>query len=308
MYAFIFSNHLVPRVARHFAFWLLYLFGVAMLYVPLEDGRLFDPQLPANAFTDGFGFLPVYLFCVYSSIYYILPRYLHRKSIPFLAGSAAVVFSINFVAGFFIAKMWLARFGVPMSFLDILSFAVHRCMANTITITIAAVIIKIMKDHFFRRRDQEKLLIERIGNKLQLLKMRLHPRLLFASLRRIAVEIENDSPAAPEMILRLSDLLSYLLYESQTDFVSLDEEVRMIRQYLAIRQMEFAGYRPISITVKGALAGRRIPPGLLLPLLEKFIERKGYMTGLELTAEDSGVRLTLEHGGEEATWSFENKL
>ena len=308
MYAFIFSNHLVPRVARHFAFWLLYLFGVAMLYVPLEDGRLFDPQLPANAFTDGFGFLPVYLFCVYSSIYYILPRYLHRKSIPFLAGSAAVVFSINFVAGFFIAKMWLARFGVPMSFLDILSFAVHRCMANTITITIAAVIIKIMKDHFFRRRDHERLLVERLANKLRFLKMRLHPQLLFVSLRRIGVEIKNDSSLAPEMILRLSDLLSYLLYESQTDLVSLDQEERMIRQYIALKQLEFADHRPVSIIVKGSLTGRRIAPGLLLQRLEAFIERAGYVTGLELIAGEGDVRLRLHHGGVVETWEFEYQL
>jgi two-component system LytT family sensor kinase len=306
MYAFIFSNHFIPRIARHFAYWLLYLFGVAMLYVPLEDGRIFDPQLPMNAFTDGFAFLPVYLFCVYSSIYYILPRYLLRKSIPFLAGSAAVVFSINFAAGFFIAKMWLARFGVPIGFLEVLSFAAHRCIANSITITIAAVIIKIMKDHFFRRRDHEKLLVERLANNLRFLKMRLHPQLLFVSLRRIGVEIENESALAPEMILRLSDLISYLLYESQTDYVSLDQEERMIRQYIALKQPEFN--RSIPIIVEGPLAGRRIAPGLLLQRLEDFIEREGYLTGLELIAGEGAVRLRLHHGGAAETWEFEYKL
>jgi two-component system, LytTR family, sensor kinase len=306
MYAFIFSNNLVPRVGRHFAFWLLYLFGVAMLYVPLEDGRIFNPHLPMNAITDGFAFLPVYAFCVYSTIYYILPRYLLRKSIPFLAGSATVVFSINFAAGFFIAKMWLARFGVPISFLDAISFTAHRCMANTFTITIAAVIIKIMKDYFFRRRDHEKLLVEHLANRLRLLKMRLHPQLLFVSLRRISVEIKNESSLAPEMILRLSDLISYLLYESQTDLVSLDQEERMIRQYIALKQLEFN--RSIPIIVEGPLAGRRIAPGLLLQRLEAFIEREGYVTGLELIAGEGAVRLRLHHGGATETWEFDYKL
>jgi two-component system, LytTR family, sensor kinase len=304
MYAFIFSRHWVPRLMRHFAFWLLYLFGVALLYVPLEAERIFDPQLPVNALSDGFAFLPIYIFCVYSSIYYILPTYLLKKSIKNLVGSAAIVFAINFTAGFLVAKAWLAREGTATDYLDVLSFTAHRCMANSITISVAAVIIKIMKDHFFRRRDHEKLLVERISNNLQLLKMRLHPRLLFASLRRIGVEIENDSTLAPDMILRLSDLLSYLLYVSPTDLVSLDEEVKMIREYIGLRQLAFADNRPISIIVEGSLDGRHITPGLLLPSLETFIEREGSVTGLTLNAGEGGVRLTLEHGGVVETWRF----
>lgn len=308
MYTFIFSNNLLPRLGRHFGFWLLYFFGVAMLYAPLENGHIFDLRLPLSAVMDAFAFLPLYCFCVYTNIYYILPAYLRRQSIRSLAGREALVFSINFVAGFFISKWWLTRFGPSIIFLDVLSFASHRCMANGLTITVAAVIIKIMKHQFLRWRDREKLLVERLANKLRLLKMSLHPQLLFTSLRRIRVEIENDTSLAPEMILRLADLLSYLLYESQTDVVQLDQEVRMIGEYIALKQLEFADYRPIPIVVNGSLAGRCIAPGLLLPLLEDFIAREGRLSGLELTTGERDVRLTLEHGGKSSTWSIENKI
>jgi hypothetical protein len=60
-----------------------------------------------------------------------------------------------------------------------------RCMANLIAISGAAVIIKIMKDYWLQQRENECSPLKISRNKLRLLKMQMHPRILFASLQRI---------------------------------------------------------------------------------------------------------------------------
>jgi LytS/YehU family sensor histidine kinase len=103
--------------------------------------------------------------------------------------------------------------------------------------------------------------------------MQMHPRILFASLRRIHVEIDAGTRQAPEMILKLSDLLSYLLYESESDRVPLSMEVKMIENYIALKKLEYKGSIDIRFQTGNSAGDPAIPPGLFLPLLEIGIER-----------------------------------
>ncbi len=98
--------------------------------------------------------------------------------------------------------------------------------------------------------------------------MQLHPRILFASLQRIHLEIEHGTREAPEMILKLSDLLSYLLYDSEAEKVPLIKEVQMIENYLALKKLENNHHPDIRFDASGDLHRHWISPGFFLPLLE----------------------------------------
>ncbi len=280
MRSFIFSKHIVPRLARHLAFWVLYFAGVLLRNLPDIEGwgqvnRDTFKNVLSGALSDVLHFLPIYLLAVYSVLYLVLPIYLRKRKISLLVCYPLVVLAIAITAGYYITKANFLSPGYGLDELEILSRSLNGSMANLITITGAAVIIKIMKDYWLRQRENELLAIENIRNKLRLLKMQMHPRILFVSLQRIYREINSETRGAPEMILKLSDLLNYLLYESDSEQVPLSTEAKMIKNYLALKKLEYKQRIDIQLEIVGQLHLHRIMPGLILPLLEIGIERSG---------------------------------
>ena len=276
MHPFIFSNKIAPRLARHLVFWVLYFAGTLLIHLPdIRSWGVINRDIFVTAFSDALSLLPVYLLAVYSAIYIILPIYLRNRKLSLLVWYSLLIFTISIPVGYYIAEVDYMSRGYDSDELDFFATALHNCMANLITITTAAVIIKIMKDYWLRERENELLAIENIRNKLHLLKMQMHPRVLFVSLQRIYHEIDGGTREAPEMILKLSDLLSYLLYESESEQVPLSKEVQMIENYLALKRLEYKQQIDLRMETDGQLHLHGIAPGLFLPLLEIGIERSG---------------------------------
>lgn len=274
MKSFFYSNKIAPRLARHLAFWTGYFLSTFLTYLP--DIRYWTHAAPgtfARAFKDALAYLPPFLLAVYSAIYLILPIYLKKRKLSLLVWYWLLLLAITIPIGYLITESSYMQQGFDSDALDILATAMHVCFGNITTIMVTAVCIKIMKDYWLRQKENELLAIENIRGKLHLLKMQLHPRILFASLQRIHLEIEHGTREAPEMILKLSDLLSYLLYESDAEKVPLSKEAQMIENYLALKKLEQKSHPAISFETSGDLHTHWISPGFFLPLLETAIER-----------------------------------
>jgi sensor histidine kinase YesM len=295
MHSFIFSNKIAPRLARHLTFWAIYFAGTVLIGLPdFRNWGLINREIFRYAVSDALILLPIYLLAVYTAIYLILPVYLRNRKLSQLVWYALVLFTIAIPAGYYIAKVTYTSRGYHSDGLDYFATALHNCMGNLITITAAAVIIKIMKDFWLRERENELLAIENIRNRLDLLKMQMHPRILFASLQRIYHEIDGETREAPEMILKLSDLLSYLLYESESEQVPLSKEVQMIENYLALKKLEYKQQVDLRLETDGELQLHQITPGLLLPLLEIGIERSGgvgRLTAVTVRLRTTGTKI-----------------
>ena len=274
MRSFVFSNHPAPRLARHLAFWAVYFTSVVLRHVP-DDGnwQRINGELFSNALLDALRYFPIYAVAVYTSIYLVLPVYLRKKKLSILIGYSIIMIAATVTAAYLIVRSDFQKSGGASDRLEIFSQALNYGMANLVTYMAAAVIIKIMKDYWVRQRENELLAVENIRNKLDLLKMQMQPRILFACLKRIYTEIGAETKEAPEMILKLSDLLSYLLYESDSEQVSLSGEVHMIENYLALKRLEYKQRIDLQLDTEGPVDLHSISPGLLLPLLEIGIER-----------------------------------
>jgi two-component system, LytTR family, sensor kinase len=303
MYEFVFSKKIAPRLARHLAFWGMYFVCAVLTYFPLYGpwSRL-KHYLFGVALFDAVAYWPVYLLSVYFALYFFLPRYLRRRNNGFLVFYALLSTAIAIPAGYLITKMIFKTHGYGGDWLDVLSMSMQHCQADFVAITGAAVIIKILKDYFLQQRENEVLAVENIRNKLQLLKMQMHPRILFASLRRIHVEIDAGTRQAPEMILKLSDLLSYLLYESESDVVPLSMEVKMIENYIALKKLEYKGSIDIRFQTGGRPGDPAITPGLFLPLLEIGIERP------DESPRKTSVAIEIRSGGGAVYFSLINNM
>jgi len=274
MKSFFYSNKIAPRLSRHLAFWGCYFLLNMQTGLPnFWRWGLITPYMLTTVFLETLRFLPVYLLAVYSALYLILPIYLRKRRLNLLFGYAFVLFSIAIPASYYVTEKNFMLRGFDSDALDIFAASLQNGLANLITFTGAAVILKIMKDYWLRQRENELLAVENIRNKLHLLKMQMHPRILFASLQRIYLAIDDATGEAPEMILKLSDLLSYLLYQSETELVLLGKEIQMIQNYLALKKLEYKQEIDIQFVTSSTLYSYWITPGLFLPLLEIGLER-----------------------------------
>jgi LytS/YehU family sensor histidine kinase len=103
-----------------------------------------------------------------------------------------------------------------------------------IKVTLIAVAIALLKQWWAKQKEKEQLEKEKINAELQLLKAQIHPAFLFSTLNNIISHAQEASPKAPEMLIKLSDLLSYMLYECDAPKVKLEKEIGMIKEYLAL--------------------------------------------------------------------------
>jgi LytS/YehU family sensor histidine kinase len=109
---------------------------------------------------------------------------------------------------------------------------------------------------------------EKLQAELQSLKAQVHPHFLFNTLNNIYSVTENVSPQASDMLLRLSALLRYILYECNKPEILLVQEFKMIQDYIALESIRYSKSLDVRFELPDQADHYWIAPLLLLPLIE----------------------------------------
>lgn len=133
------------------------------------------------------------------------------------------------------------------------------------------------------------------------LKAQINPHFLFNTLNNIYAAATLQHPRTADMVLRLSNLLRYVTYDSQEPLVPLSKELEQIREYLELFQLKSG--QPLSITfdMEGNPDERQIEPLLLLPLVENALKH-----GNLDTDPNAYLRIRLTVGVAGLTFDVEN--
>jgi len=164
--------------------------------------------------------------------------------------------------------------------LDVMTLTSRKVIGEQISITGSAIILKVIKDYSLRQQEYEMLAVENVRNKLRLLKMQIHPRILFDCLQYIYKDIDTGTLHAPQMILQLSELLGYFLYESDLQQIPLSVEVKMMQNYIQIKKIGYGDKADIYVEISSEMNAKYVVPGLFLPLLETCCVRPKYSENL----------------------------
>jgi len=103
---------------------------------------------------------------------------------------------------------------------------------------------------------------------LKLLKAQLHPHFLFNTLNNLYSHILEYSPKSPEIVLQLSTLLRFMIYESNIPKIPLAKEMELLQNYISLEQLRYGDRLDVSVNVSGEIEKYQIAPLLLLPFLE----------------------------------------
>jgi two-component system LytT family sensor kinase len=119
-------------------------------------------------------------------------------------------------------------------------------------------------DNVMKQKEMEKQLL---AGELALLRSQINPQFLFNTLTSIRTLIEQKPDKAIHSIENLSEIMSYMLYETSAEKVFLDDEIDNINNYLNLQRVR---YNPdfISFDVKGDTTGLMVPPMIFMPIIE----------------------------------------
>jgi two-component system LytT family sensor kinase len=122
--------------------------------------------------------------------------------------------------------------------------------------------------HLKLRQATQQLRIEKQAAELSYLKSQTNPHFLFNTLNNIYSLARDKSDLAPESILRLSEILRFMLYETNSDYISIDQELKVISDYIDLEKLRYDETLSINFNYNVEDMKQSVPPLLLIPLVE----------------------------------------
>jgi two-component system, LytTR family, sensor kinase len=139
---------------------------------------------------------------------------------------------------------------------------------NVISFSFTGFFLKMIEDFFKNEKVKNELLTEKLNAEQAFLKSQLNPHFLFNTLNNIYSLTLTQSPKAPEAVLKLSELMRYMLYESNVEKVNLETEVKYLKNFIELQKFRYSGQTFIDFQVAGDLASQKIAPLLLISFVE----------------------------------------
>ncbi|MEM9052274.1 MAG: sensor histidine kinase [Bacteroidota bacterium] len=262
------------RIAANLLIWL-FLFFIMLVTVQSENKAL-------TAIITVLIFIPP----VYVNNLLILPYFRKQKflfSLFFLVNT--ILFSILFVWIFFSSDDREFELSMLVNFVGIM-----------VLVLLSASAIKIAGDSFARRQKEKEA-------ELKLLKAQLNPHFLFNTLNNLYGLSVIKSDKLPDLMLQLSDLLRYSLYETKETFVQLEKEVLYLENYIALEKIRLENTTKVDFTSSGNISAHRIAPMLLIVFVENAFKHVG-----SSDENQNEVKLNIDIEDNELIFKCENTI
>ena len=157
-----------------------------------------------------------------------------------------------------------------------------------------SMLLFLSKNWFALKERQLALEKENHQIKLTSLKAQINPHFLFNSLNNIYGVTSSENKSSRAYILKLSDALRYMIYETEEAFVPLEDEVAYLKNYLALEQLRLNNKDAVRVDIEGNFSGYLIAPFILLPLIEncfKHCDKNDPIIEIQMSMEQDQLRL-----------------
>lgn len=128
--------------------------------------------------------------------------------------------------------------------------------------------IKITIDYISTNQKAAKLEQSKLETELRFLRSQISPHFFFNTLNNIYALTLEKSNKAPDVVLKLSELMRYLLYETKNKRQSLEKEILCIQNYLDLERIRYGDNLDVKMEISGDIQGKELSPMLLIPFVE----------------------------------------
>jgi len=123
-------------------------------------------------------------------------------------------------------------------------------------------------DWFKKKNEVLVLEKENITSNLALLKNQINPHFLFNTLHNIDTLIHEDQDKASKSLVKLSDIMRYMLKDAKTDYVELQNEILYLENYFSLESLRLKNENFFNYSINGSYGGYKIAPMILIPFVE----------------------------------------
>jgi LytS/YehU family sensor histidine kinase len=138
-------------------------------------------------------------------------------------------------------------------------------------------------------------------SELKFLRSQVNPHFLFNTLNSLYALTLKKSDKAPEIVIKLSEMMRYMLYECNEKYVPLHKEINYVKNYLELEKLRQGEKMDIKFNLTGMVSDQRIAPMMFIPFLENSFKHglnkqldKGYVH-IDLKVMDHEVDLEIKN-------------
>jgi len=259
------------------------------------------PMLMFNM--DNFGKSSNYSFWTHITILNFISFYLaYFILVPWIMSRKRLV-SIILVSLLWLICLTTLRSGINYIAMEVLNFwakfpfSMEKQLTlgvfNAIVYSFNAILIYFSIEWYKERQYRSELVKEKQKSEIDLLKSQMNPHFLMNTLNNLYSLVYQGSSQASDAVLKLSDIMRYMLYDTSTDVVPLENEVRYLKSFIDLEMLRFGNQELVDFEVNGDISGKLIAPMVLIPFVEnafkhgnKFLPGMGIRVKLDVIKDD----------------------
>jgi hypothetical protein len=252
----------------------------------------------------------VSLSIIYFNLYFLFPRYFKKRLYNHYLIGVILSATAFFLTSFSIQQIYVVYFGKSEKFavpLDFVSFIQYSLFP--VVFLCATTGYKVFKEWVFDQERFVNLEKEKLNAELLQLKNQVNPHFLFNTLNNLNVLIHTNPDKASDIILGLSDVLRYQIYDSQHDKVSLQKDIEIIEQYLELEKIRRDDLN-IHVVKNGNFSGVLVPPLLFTNFVDNAVKhsntRGASFINLFLKVENKQLYFEITNSKSEQKTTTEN--
>ena len=196
----------------------------------------------------------------YLNAFFLYPRLLTKKFWWLYIISLAVVVLLSFHIKLYFLQL-IPGFRLTPENRGVIAFGL-------IPFLVASIIFRLINDRIRYERLEKEARSEKLASELKFLRSQVSPHFLFNMMTNMVSLARQKSDMLEPSLIRLSELLRYMLYESQEDRIPVTDEIAHIKNYVDLQKLRFGDDVNATLNISNESQNNLIEPMLLIPFIE----------------------------------------
>lgn len=238
--------------------------------------------------------------CSYINYFIFLPRFLKRKNVWLYLLEFAVPFAIIMVLRINFERFWIDGFTGNEDYLYRTRVVVQVITTNLFIVIFVAMLRFAVEWLEFEAKKKE-VENERLTAELNFLKAQINPHFLFNTLNNLYYLAYSKSDNTTEVIAKLSQMMRYMIYDSNHPKVLLNKEIEYMQSYISLERLRLNDQIPIKFEISGNTENVWITPLIFITFLENAFKH-----GVSNSNPKAWVNISIHLAGKECVYIVEN--
>lgn len=206
-------------------------------------------------------YMGMLIFIFYLNYYFLYPAYFKKKRIMAYV-MLCIITSLIFTTIYGLVRWYSNNLQASL-----VLFVFVKSFVGLAVITMST-FCRLMVDTIRQKREQQQRETENLKTELSFLRSQVSPHFMFNVLNSLVALIRQKSDQLEPVVMELSNMMRYMLYESDEEKVGLKTEVEYLMSYVRIQLMRFSSDVAVTLDIQQDLPDRVIEPMLLIPIVE----------------------------------------